>query len=179
MDYINQLYRESPFHFKLSRPRNTKQGDYQFIPKTAEHIISVNGDLSPEQFLFTLIHEIAHQRVRIQLKKRVSPHGQEWKQEFRRLILPVLRPEVFNENTLRLIARHMKNPKASSSSDPVLHSALQNREETLLNDLEEGQRFRIGKRVFIKGPKRRTRFLCYLEENQRKYTISAIAPVDL
>ena len=176
---IRNYWKKYPFEFKITGHRNTKHGDYRYIPKGDRHLISVNKSLNPHQFLFTLVHEIAHQWVKIRYRKRQSPHGSAWKEMFRNLIDPFIHLGVFPEDLNREIVRHMKNPKATSSSDASLYHAFQedNGSTTYLKDLEEGAHFAIGKRHFVKGPKRRTRYLCYALPDNRKYTISPIAPV--
>ena len=60
----------APIQIKVSRPRQSKLGDY--APATRDdpiHRISVNGNLNPYSFLVTLVHEFAHftayQRARL------------------------------------------------------------------------------------------------------------------
>ena len=47
---------------KLSKPRKSKLGDFR-AQKNGETSISINNDLKPDPFLFTLLHEIAHYHV--------------------------------------------------------------------------------------------------------------------
>jgi predicted SprT family Zn-dependent metalloprotease len=177
---VKSYWKQHPFSLKISRERRTKSGDYRFIPEQKGHLISVNQNLNSYQFLFTLIHEIAHQWVKIHYKRRQAPHGSAWKKMFRELLDPLLQMDVFPPEMARKINEHMRNPKASTAADHGLYQVMQNGDGGLiLNDVPEGSKFRIGKRLFIKGPKRRSRFLCYALPDKRKYTVSAIAPIEL
>ena len=178
---IRNLWKRYPFELKITGHRNTRMGDYRFIPEGNHHLITVNKSLNQYQFLFTLIHEMAHQWVKIKYKRRQAPHGKAWKVMFKNLVQPFLEMKIFPPELEMEIKRHMQNPKASSSSDANLYKAFHTDAQDViyLQDLEEGQKFSIGKRWFIKGPKRRTRFLCYLLPEKRKYTVSSIATVQL
>lgn len=180
IEIINAYWKKHPFHLRLSNHRQTKSGDYRYLPQSKEHLISVNKSLNQNQFLFTLVHEIAHQWVKVSYKRRQSPHGKAWKDMFRQLLEPFLMMNIFPENIQKEVQRHMINPKASSSADIRLYNAmLDDQDGVFLKDLDEGTKFKIGKKWFIKGPKRRTRYLCYALPGQRKYTISSIAAIEL
>jgi SprT protein len=56
----------------------------------------------------------------------IKPHGLEWKQTFQHLMLPFLNPYVFPNELISLLAKHFKNPKASSDTDVNLALALKN-----------------------------------------------------
>lgn len=177
---IKSYWKQHHFALKITGDRRSKSGDYRYIPAQRLHLITINGSLNEYQFLFTLVHEIAHQWVKIQFKRRQAPHGAAWKSMFRKLLDPVLLADAFHPAMAAQIRQHMQNPKASTSADHGLYLAMKNGEEGLtLKDLPEGSRFRIGKKVFVKGPKRRSRYLCYAWPDQKKYTVSAIAPVEL
>ncbi len=180
IEIINAYWKKHPFHLKMSNHRQTKSGDYRYIPENREHLISVNKSLNQYQFLFTLVHEIAHQWVRISYKRRQSPHGKAWKDMFKQLLEPFLLMNIFPDTIQKEVKRHMVNPKASSSADVKLYHALQyDKEGVFLKDVDEGMKFKIGKKWFVKGPKRRTRYLCYALPDNRKYTISSIATIEL
>lgn len=181
LDYSVDLYRQAPFHFRISRKRNSKLGDYRFDPKTKSHTVTVNEDLNPFQFLITYVHEVAHRRVH-ESNRRLKPHGPHWKKEFRQLMLPLLRPEVFPENILRALARHMKNPKASAGADPILMNALRQFDTTekkpTLAQLPLESEFEFRKRRFRKLEVKRTRALCLDLKNQKRYLIPLMVEVD-
>lgn len=95
----------------------------------------------------------------------------------------MLREDIFPMDVLGPLARHMKNPKATSTSDKALFVALRNHDENksglLLREVETGSKFLFNKKVYRKLEVRRTRSLCELTSNQRKYLISETAPVQV
>lgn len=186
LDYVMSLWREYPFSFTVAGSRKSCLGNYRF--KNGQHYISVNGDSNRYSFLITLIHEIAHQRVRIAqkpLKKRPMPHGKEWKYHFKVLMSPLLVPEVFPEDILTVLMSHMKNPAASSTKDPALVRALEeysshsNKQGVYLSDIENGVIFTFNKREFKKINDRRTRALVECTQTKKKYTIPGVAKVEV
>jgi SprT protein len=184
--YCFDLWKEHPFSFKITRKRITKNGDYRYEPAIEHHTITVNGTLSKYAFLITYIHEVAHQHVQLQRAKgrrRVSPHGEEWKSTFQQLMLPLLNNLVFPDPLLKVLSKHMQNPKASTYADARLVKALQaydvSAEGILLQELEIGASFLLKKRAFKKGELRRTRVLCEDLSTGRKYLIPKIALVTL
>jgi len=181
LDYCVDLFEEAPFDFKLSRSRSSKLGDYRFDPRTGKHTVTVNADLNPYQFLITYVHEIAHRRVH-ENGRRLRPHGAHWKNEFRHLLFPVMNSEVFPDDVLRPLARHMKNPKASTASDHRLFRAISNYDhfgaQVRLMDLNLGEQFVLKRRSFELIEKKRTRALCVDLGNQKRYLIPMIAPVE-
>lgn len=186
--YCYTLWRESPFHFVISRPRSSKLGDFTYRSNRTIQRITVNHDLNEYQFLITYIHEVAHHRVYARHGTRHQPHGVEWKREFQRLMYPLLEMRgVFPIDILIPLRRHMQNPKASAGADLFLMkelrkydlNTLQNRQEILLSDLKPGTRFEFKARIFEKLETRRTRILCREVSTGRKYLISGHAPVEM
>ncbi|MFY0594205.1 transcription elongation protein SprT [Roseivirga sp.] len=182
LSYCVQLWVDDPFQFKLSRARTSKLGDYRFDPKTSNHTVTVNRDLNPYQFLITYVHEVAHRKVH-RLNALQKPHGQEWKQRFQQLMLPLLRPEVFPDDILRALARHMKNPKASTAADPKLLQIVSGYDENkdqgpTLASLAVGDEFVFRKRSFRKIETKRTRALCLDLGNKRNYLIPMLVEVE-
>ncbi|GGC07064.1 hypothetical protein [Dyadobacter sediminis] len=188
ISYCEQLYHTFHFSFALSRPRKTRLGDFTvkagFVPR-----ITVNANLNPYHFLITYIHEVAHcavhQNYNRRLKKRVAPHGKEWKREFSELLLPVLNENIFPADILSALVRYAKNPAASTGGDPVLYNAIRKYDEhalhsgkTTLVQLNEGADFVFQDRLFVRGSLRRTRVLCRDKKSQRLYTIPANALVE-
>jgi len=181
--YCLDLWWDYKFEFKITKGRQTKLGDYRFHPVKKVHVVSVNNNLNPFAFLITYIHEVAHLVVYNEHKHRVSPHGQEWKNAFKKLMLPMLRADVFPDDILRVLARHMKNPKASSYSDPKLIVTLNRYDKDqsgiLLSQLNVNDQFIFNKRLFNKIELRRTRVLCEEIKTGKKYLISQTAKVKL
>lgn len=183
VSYCLDLWWDYRFEFKITKGRQTKLGDYRFHPVKKAHVVSVNNNLNPFAFLITYIHEVAHLVVYNEHKNRVSPHGGEWKSAFQQLMLPMLRDDVFPDDILRVLARHMKNPKASSYSDPRLIAVLslydKDQKGILLSEVKTNEQFIFNKRHFTKLELRRTRVVCKEEKTGKRYLISQTAKVRL
>ena len=180
LDYCLELIGRYDFSFILSKERQTKLGDFR-RDKQKNYTITVNRNLNPYQFLITFIHEYAHLEVAVQHPGSVKAHGREWKHTFKRLMLPLLNSEIFPDDILRPLARHMRNPKAAASSDPALWKVLQrhnaNAAIITLADIAENENFIFKNRLFQKQQKKRTRVLCLELNNGRQYLIPEIAEV--
>lgn len=168
---------------KIKKERKTRHGDYKRLPN-GKHQITVNSNLNSYRFLITLIHEIAHYEAYMTFGKFIKPHGMEWKHTFQRLMLPFLNPSIFPSELLPLLAKHFKNPKASSDTDVPLAYALKQFDEpndkTFIFELPLHQKFKIyNGRVFRKGHKRRTRYECIEIKSGKIYLFNANVEVDL
>lgn len=182
VDYCHELWQQYPFQFKLRKSRVSKLGDYRYDPRDSSHTITVNADLNTYQFLITYVHEVAH-RVVHKHRSAQKPHGPEWKNKFRELMLPVLHPEAFPDDVLRALAGHMRNPKASTSGDPNLVKVLAKYDEGAvdtftLEDVPIGDEFTFRKRSFRKLELKRTRAVCLDLKNRKKYLIPEMAEVE-
>ena len=178
---INKWLKKYNCHLKISKPRQTKLGDYRCPQNGKGHIISINDDLNPYAFLITLTHEIAHMIVWEKYQNKVLPHGSEWKEMFQKLMLNFL--PLFPKDVLTPLAKHLKNPKASSSQDLALTTALRTynyKQITTIADIPLGRTFSIpnGQR-FVKLKKLRKRYQCRAEHNNRLYLFSPLAEVTL
>ena len=184
--YCVSLFEEQPFQFKITRNRKSKSGDYRYDKKTDTSVVTVNSGMNKYSFLITLIHEIAHHSARLKYHYKINPHGSEWKAEFRNLMLPLVDPLIFPEDLLRILAKHLKSPKASTWADSKLYMVLRSYNENLseidehhLEELEEGNTFSFNDRLFTKLSKRRTRVLCQECSTGRKYLIPKQALVKM
>jgi hypothetical protein len=132
------------------------------------HQITVNHDLNPYSFLITYVHEVAHLRVESNTRRRIAPHGREWKQEFARLLDYFLKQDIFPSDVVGALTSYIQNPAASSCSDHDLLRALRkyDRKEMQhvlhLEDVPKDALFRLhasrSKQLFQKGDLLRTRF---------------------
>lgn len=179
-----ELIKTSHVHLKIVNDRVTRHGDYR-KRKDGNHQITVNASLNKYRFLITLIHEIAHLVAFEKYGKHIKPHGLEWKITFQYLMLPFIRPDIFPSKLLPLLARHFKNPKASSSTDAQLSIALkqfdeQPREKIYVFELPLGSVFKIyNGRLFKKGAKRTKRFECVEMSSGKIYLFQPNAEVEL
>lgn len=168
-------------HLKIVNERLSRHGDYRKLPDGG-HLITVNAGPNPYRFLITLIHELAHLVAFIEHGHHIRPHGKEWKQTFKLLMLPLLNPAVFPKELLPVLATHFKSPKASSSADARLDRELSRYDETVrgvfVEELPEGALFTYReKRIFKKGSKRRKRYECLELETKRNYLFQPNARV--
>ncbi|MDX2196747.1 MAG: transcription elongation protein SprT [Cytophagales bacterium] len=183
--YCFQLWHTYKFHFKIKRGRSTKLGDYTYHYIHQSHTITVNADLNPYSFMLTYLHEVAHMSVRLKYgKKRLSPHGAEWKEEFKILAKPMLQPEILPGNVLAAFMRYLANPKATSCSDMHLQHILHQYDigSSRLIPLQEvhiGNTFILHNRKFVKHDIKRTRILCTEVGGGRQFLISKSAMVAL
>lgn len=169
-------------HLKITKPRVTKYGDFK-IPRNGEqHRISVNSNLNPWAFLVTLLHELAHLYCWEKHGPMVGAHGSHWKEEFRQILQPYHQQNVFPPDLSHAIGHYISNPKASSCSSPLLMKALANYDQhtgaVMLDIVETGMMFSTENgRIFKKGEKRRTRFLCTDMKTGRAYLVHSVAKV--
>ena len=178
---VLDLMNNYPCHLKIVNKRRSKHGDFKRF-SDGRIQITINNDLNPYRFLFTLIHEFAH-LLTFKEFKRVKPHGKEWKKNFKLLMLPFLHPAVFPEEVLEQMARYLINPRASTDADVKLSLAMrefdQNKNKTLIFEIPTQSKFHYNNRVYIKGEKRRTRFECVEVQTDKKYVFHPNAEVDL
>lgn len=179
-----ELIKNSHVHLKIVNERVTRHGDYR-RRKDGNHQITVNASLNKYRFLMTLIHEIAHLIAFEKYGRNIKPHGLEWKKTFQHLMLPFIRPEIFPAQLLPLLARHFKNPKASSGTDARLAIALkqfdeQQSDKTYVYELPIGCVFRIyNGKLFKKGNKRTKRYECIEISSGRMFLFQPNAEVEL
>ena len=174
-------------HLKITRDRKTKYGDFRdSIAKSKLPQISVNGGINQYSFLITLLHEIAHYKVYEKFKRNAKPHGIEWKIAFQQTIAPYINSEIFPQPLEGVLRQHMQNPRASTHGDISLLRCLNtydskdiNSNITTLEEIRGGDKFAFRGKVFEKREKRRTRFICIDLDSNRKYTISALATVEI
>ncbi|NJW53911.1 SprT-like domain-containing protein [Salinimicrobium oceani] len=177
------LIEANHIHLKIVNERKTRHGDYRRMPGGA-HQITVNANLNKYRFLITLIHEIAHLLAFEKFGRWIKPHGEEWKKTFQRLMLPFIRPEIFPAQLLPVIARHFRNPKASSDTDAHLSVALKQFDEendkNYIFEIPAGGIFRIyNGKIFKKGERRIKRYECVEVKTGRIYLFQPNAEVEL
>lgn len=179
LTFIKQWAGGESLIIKIRKQRKTKLGDYKFLNELNSHQITINHEMNPESFFFVLTHEIAHMLTRIHFSKKAKAHGKEWKYTFGKLLSESVR--IYPEELQSLILNHAKNPKASLGADQNLMKHLfciQQDETKKIENLPEKQKFRIGKRIFEKGRKRKIRYLCREIQTGKLYTVSGSAVAD-
>jgi len=180
---VLQLLEHDHLTVLVKKERKTRHGDYRKLPN-GKHQITINGSLNKYRFLITLIHEISHLEAYKNFGKFIKPHGTEWKRTFQYLMLPFLNPEVFPSEILPILAKHFKNPKASSDTDIKLAYALKqfdaNTNKTFIFEIPLQSTFKIyNGKIFKKLKKRRTRYECVEVSTGKIYLFNANAEVKI
>lgn len=170
-------------HLKIVNERLTRHGDYR-KGMSGKHEITVNSNLNKYKFLITLLHEIAHLVAFETYGRKIKPHGLEWKHSFQKLMVPYIRSEIFPTNLLPLLARHFKNPTASSDTDTTLTLALKMydkpNDKNYIFDIPYGSVFRITNgKIFKKVALRTKRYECLEINSGRTYLFNPNAEVEL
>ncbi|ALU75337.1 SprT-like domain-containing protein [Tenacibaculum finnmarkense] len=176
---VEYLINEHKINLKIVNQRQTKHGDFRTF-SNGQTQITVNNNLNKQQFLLTLIHEIAH-HVTHQKFGRVQPHGKHWKMVFQHLMLPFLRPDIYPKKILPYLANYLKNPKASTDSDVHLSLALKNgiasTGKVFIFEISNGELFQFKNTIYKRGNKRRTRYECLNLANKKVYLFNQNAEV--
>ncbi|MFA9186588.1 SprT-like domain-containing protein [Flavobacterium sp. FBOR7N2.3] len=180
---VFELIVEHGVHLKIVNERATRHGDYRKAIN-GKHEITVNGSLNKYRFLITLIHEIAHLVAFEKFGRNIKPHGNEWKHTFQQLMVPYIRPEIFPNQLLPLLARHFRNPSASSDTDTTLSLALKQfdiqNDKNYVFEIPYGSIFRIKNgKVFKKIAVRTKRYECLEISSGRLYLFNPNAEVEL
>lgn len=168
-------------NFKIARDRASKLGDYRSPYKTQGHRISVNYNLNQYAFLITTIHEFAHLVTWERYKHKVKPHGIEWKNNFKQLMIPFLEISIFPEDIEKAIYNHLENPAAASCSDLNLLRIMQRYDlkSTLsVESLARDSLFSLPNgRVFRKEDLVRKRYRCTEIKTGRVYLFNPLADI--
>lgn len=170
--------------FKISKNRATKLGDYRHPFKGVGHKISVNNNLNAYAFLVTTVHEFAHLLTWNDHKNKVKPHGEEWKRNFKRMMVPFMDKQIFPEDIHKAIVSYLNNPSAASCTDLKLSRALKKYDHAIdvsrLEELPVDTIFTIKDgRKFKKGEKLRKRYRCVCLDNGNIYLFNPLAEVTL
>lgn len=183
LNRVLELLKHGNLTVIIKNERKTRHGDYRRLPN-GKHQITVNSNLNEYRFLITLIHEIAHFEAYKNYGRFIKPHGVEWKRTFQHLMLPFLNPDIFPMELLPMLAKHFKNPKASSDSDTKLALALKQfdapNDKTYIFDVPLGTLFKLyNGRVFKMGPLRVKRYECLEIRTGKLYLFNPNAEVEL
>jgi len=180
---VFELIVANQVHLKIVNERVTRHGDYR-KGLSGKHEITVNASLNKYRFLITLIHEISHLVAFEKFGRNIKPHGNEWKYSFQIMMVPFIRPEIFPSNLLPLLARHFKNPTASSDTDATLALALKQydaqNDKNYIFEIPYGCVFRIPNgKIFKKIALRVKRYECIEVNSGRVYLFNPNAEVEV
>lgn len=179
---VFELIKTHQVHLKIVDERATRHGDYR-RNANGSHAITVNANLNKYRFLITTIHEIAHLVAFERYGRNIKPHGIEWKQTFRLLMLPFINPAIFPNEVLPIVANHFKNPSASSDTDAILAMTLKKFDAPsdfyFVDELPLGSLFRMKDgRIFKKGKLRVKLFECTELSTNKIYLFKPNAEVE-
>jgi hypothetical protein len=180
---VFELIKNNNVHLKIVNERITRHGDYR-RDLDGKHKVTVNANLNKYRFLMTLVHEIAHLVAFEKFGRQIKPHGAEWKYSFQRLMIPFINPSIFPNEILPLLARHFKNPTASSDTDAKLALAFKKYDKENDNNyvfqLPTNSIFRIKNgKIFKKIGLRTKRIECLEISSGKTYLFNPNAEVEL
>lgn len=183
---VAEYMRMHPLHLSITRERKSVMGDYR-APSRGEsrHRISINGNLNSYSFLITLLHELAHLFAYIGYQHRISPHGEEWKNIFKKLLADFLQQDIFPDDIKKALLQYLNNMKASTCTDPNLYKVLkrydENKQDILfVDEVPFDKNFTTTDgRVFQKIEKLKTRYKCKELLTGHIYFVPAIMEVKL
>ena len=181
---IAPFFQTHTIYLTLTHDRKSVLGDYR-NPTRAEphHRISINATLNPYSFLITLLHELAHLLTFVHFGHKVSPHGKEWKTQFRHILIPFLGKRFFPGDVEKALYAYVHNPAASTCTDPDLYKALYKYDKhepghKMVDDIEVNQRFQTPDgQLWQKIAKVRTRTRCKNLGNGKMYLFQGIVEV--
>jgi hypothetical protein len=182
-ELVNSWLIASPVPILLAKARASKHGDFRVPRPGKPAYITMNHDLHPVEFLITLAHEIAHYRNWKNHGRRVRPHGPEWRNEFRSMLVEVLKAGIFEPDIASAVIQHyFKRVLIGSGSSEQLNRLLgkskENNGALHVADLPEGARFTLKSgKSFIKGQKMRKRYQCREIVSSRIYSVHPLAEV--
>lgn len=170
LERVGKLLRAYPTTLNIVRPRKSKLGDYRFPKPGKNHQISVNGNLSREEFLFTLLHEFAHLFAFEKYGRKIAPHGPQWKNEYRQLLHDFA--DVLSAHP-RFQLEYTKQPARYSPQEADLDMT-----KLRVKDLQPGEEFLLEGRTPMRVVRKlRKHFLCEDPSNRALYRVNALATV--
>jgi SprT protein len=181
---IEKLLEGYTVKIKITNPRKTKLGDFRASSNKQCSEITINNNLNPTSFLITLLHEIAHLYVWEKHRNKVNPHGNEWKEMFKDLLIDFLYKDSFPKEMKQEVLDFTKKIKASTFSNTDFVRALRKYEEIDsdkkdIEHIEEGVYFEYKSKIYIRDKQLRKRILCTQVSTNRKYLFSPHALVKI
>ena len=182
-ELVSRYLHQYSIHLTVSRARASVLGDYRNAAQGRNHRISVNGNLNPYAFLYTLIHEIAHLLAYDRYGHRVASHGREWKSQFSELLSDFLRMGTFPEDITRAIGKSLRDPAASSCAEDDLLRVFRRYDKgkdhlVFVEEVQEGGRFATHDgRIFRRGLRIRKRYKCVELASGKEYLFSPVYEV--
>ncbi len=181
IDLILDYQVKYKFHLKITNPRISKLGDFRPVDRRFSRI-SVNGNLNRYEFLIVLLHEIAHLIVWKERRRRVKPHGKEWQEVFKALVIKFIDLNVFPEKIEKALRSCLKKSIPSTVKCEelalALNASLQKKKTLFIKDIPDNAEFElISGKKFLKLQKIKTRYKCKELRSGRIYTVHPLAEV--
>lgn len=177
LPFLKKWFGDYACHLKITKNRNSKLGDYRKLPDKS-HQITVNGTLEPQLFFFVLTHELAHLIAFEQFGRRISPHGTEWKNTFREMLLESI--NVYQEDLKPIILKFSKSPKANFMASPDLVKYFHKESDDgliFVENLKVGDKFIFRNEIFIIEETAKKRYICKDIKNGKRYYFRNLAQV--
>ncbi len=185
-EQVAPFFKSHTIHLALTNERKSVLGDYRHpVPDAPFHRISINANLNPYSFLITLLHELAHLFTYVHFQHKAPPHGNEWKTQFRHILIPFLGKRFFPSDVEKALFNYLHNPAASTCTDAELFKALYRYDEhkpgfRLVDDIGINQYFETEDGdIYQKLEKLRTRTKCRNISNGKMYLFQGIMEVKL
>ncbi|MCG2793856.1 MAG: SprT-like domain-containing protein [Weeksellaceae bacterium] len=177
--FLKQWFSDYYIHIKITRNRNSKLGDYRRLPDKS-HQITINSTLDKQLFFFVLTHELAHLIAFEKFQFRISAHGQEWKDTFRKMLLESL--DVYTADLKPIILNFSKNPKANYMASPELvryfHIEDPSESSVFVEELLINEEFLYQGDTYVVLEKKKKLYLCLNSKNSKKYLFRPLAKVE-
>lgn len=179
LPFLKSWFGDHYIHIKITKGRNSKLGDYRKLPDKS-HLITVNSTLDPQLFFFVLTHELAHLLAFEKYGRRIAPHGNEWKQTYREMLLESL--SIYSDDLKPIIIKFYHSPKANfmASPDLVRYFHMSDLPEHLcfVEDLTPHNIFIYNKQRYRMIEKLKKNYLCENLDNGKKYIFKSLAKVE-
>lgn len=179
LPFLKSWFGDHYIHIKITKGRNSKLGDYRKLPDKS-HLITVNSTLDPQLFFFVLTHELAHLLAFEKYGRRIAPHGSEWKQTYREMLLESL--SIYNDDLKPIIIKFSHSPKANfmASPDLVRYFHMSDLPEHLcfVEDLTPHNIFIYNKQRYRMIEKLKKNYLCENLDTGKKYIFKSLAKVE-
>jgi hypothetical protein len=183
-DDVEKYLHQYKVHLTITRERSTILGNYRNKIFDKNHRISINGNLNKYSFLITLLHELAHLLANEKYGNGILPHGRQWKNEYRKILMQFIPKKIFPAEIEKLLIDGLGNPAASTCAEPHLIRALKKYDikkenHFFVEELPEGSLFKIKSgATFEKGERIRKRFKCTDISTQKMYLFNPIYEVE-
>lgn len=179
---VEPLFSEFHFLFRITTPRRTRLGSFKGAQHGARPTIQINSDLGQYSFLLVFLHEFAHLKVMKLFGRKAKPHGNEWKNIYRVLLIPFFDEEVFPKALSTELRRYLNKTPATFHRDTRLINALALAEGgnpiVTVHEIPLNSTFTLmNGRQFVKLEKLRTRYKCFCPKTHKYYLVPKSAQV--